>query len=217
MMGTRTGKQCRERDINHLDPDIKRSAWTKQEDDVIRSVFSSVGTRWSQYTEHLPVRSDNAIKNRYHVISRYGMSPRSEVGIPHLAPARATAEEKKIQSESVPTIDADPKQSSTIDVGDGLQANRLKRLHTAREILDQKIRELEVDGAYVSGCSSPSDLSGTNYEETLMTELGPEFEDLDFLHQPLVDAFEQKIGCVLAPELVPNEPLAFDFSCYDIA
>jgi hypothetical protein len=35
-LGGRTGKQCRERWHNHLDPDINKSRWTKEED---RKIF----------------------------------------------------------------------------------------------------------------------------------------------------------------------------------
>jgi hypothetical protein len=31
----RTGKQCRERWHNHLDPSIKKSTWTREEDKIL--------------------------------------------------------------------------------------------------------------------------------------------------------------------------------------
>lgn len=73
-MQSRTGKQCRERYMNHLDPSIKKSAWTRDEDNLIRTMHEKLGSQWSQYVPFLPGRADNAIKNRYHVISKHALA-----------------------------------------------------------------------------------------------------------------------------------------------
>lgn len=69
-MKSRSGKQCRERYINHLNPDAKKTAWTLEENNILRDMYPEFGTKWSKYMPLLPGRSDNAIKNRYHMISR---------------------------------------------------------------------------------------------------------------------------------------------------
>lgn len=69
-MHGRTGKQCRERYTNHLDPTMKNTPWSMEESKIIRDLFPKFGTKWSQYMAFLPGRSDNSIKNRYHTISR---------------------------------------------------------------------------------------------------------------------------------------------------
>ena len=43
----RIGKQCRERWHNHLNPDIRKDAWTQEEDDVILQAHKTMGNRWS--------------------------------------------------------------------------------------------------------------------------------------------------------------------------
>ncbi|KAM0892421.1 hypothetical protein ACQ4PT_025739 [Festuca glaucescens] len=59
----RCGKSCRLRWLNYLRPDIKHGGYTEQEDLVICSLYSSIGSRWSIIASKLPGRTDNDVKN----------------------------------------------------------------------------------------------------------------------------------------------------------
>ncbi|XP_024184541.1 transcription factor RAX1 [Rosa chinensis] len=59
----RCGKSCRLRWLNYLRPDIKRGTFTEEEDNVICTLFRSIGSRWSVIASQLPGRTDNDVKN----------------------------------------------------------------------------------------------------------------------------------------------------------
>ena len=66
----RTGKQCRERYVNHLNPRLKSSDWAPVEDATIFHLYNTIGSHWAKMSKIIPGRTDNGIKNRFHNIRR---------------------------------------------------------------------------------------------------------------------------------------------------
>ena len=62
-MPGRTGKQCRERWHNQLNPLLKKQRWSIQEEWVLFIPHQTIKNRWAEITNVLLGRSDNSIKN----------------------------------------------------------------------------------------------------------------------------------------------------------
>ncbi|MED6122155.1 hypothetical protein PIB30_037233 [Stylosanthes scabra] len=59
----RCGKSCRLRWSNHLRPDLKKGAFSQEEEKLLVDLHAKFGNKWALIATKLPGRSDNDIKN----------------------------------------------------------------------------------------------------------------------------------------------------------
>ncbi|CAM9107478.1 unnamed protein product [Discosporangium mesarthrocarpum] len=84
----RIGKQCRERWFNHLDPSLKKSSWSPEEDAILVEAQARYGNSWTKIAKLLPGRSENTVKNRWNSAARRKAKIRIPVTMGHGMPVQ---------------------------------------------------------------------------------------------------------------------------------
>ena len=69
-LGTKNARQCRERWMNYLNPNINRQKFTEDEDKLLIALVSELGKKWVVIMSHFERRTDTQLKNRYNLLVR---------------------------------------------------------------------------------------------------------------------------------------------------
>ncbi|XP_074321033.1 transcription factor MYB61-like [Silene latifolia] len=96
----RCGKSCRLRWINYLRPDLKRGAFSQEEENLIVELHAVLGNKWSQIAAQLPGRTDNEIKNLWNSCLKKKLRQRGIDPSTHKPLSEVDNEEEKSKSSN---------------------------------------------------------------------------------------------------------------------
>ncbi|KAK8838853.1 hypothetical protein M9Y10_032895 [Tritrichomonas musculus] len=69
-MPNRNPRQCRDRWLNYLSPDVVNGPWTLEEEELLVKKYEELGPSWKQIATFFPSRTDINIKSRWNLRER---------------------------------------------------------------------------------------------------------------------------------------------------
>lgn len=100
---TRDRKRCRERFVNHLDPQLKQQerrqddTWTDDEETLLVGLHRELGNKWATIARNLPGRSPEDVKNRF-----LARAARQQLAIGSQSSSQAGENEPRVKTRAPP-------------------------------------------------------------------------------------------------------------------
>lgn len=73
-----TPKEVKDRYKSKLNPNLKRGRFTKEEDQIILSIYEQMGPRWKEAVKLMPNRTENMVKNRFYSYLKKKFFPKNK-------------------------------------------------------------------------------------------------------------------------------------------
>jgi hypothetical protein len=149
--------------VNKLDPQIKRSRWTTQEDELIMKLYEEHGGNWKLLAQRLHGRPPNAIKTRFYgSLCRVGRSKSVGSAARRRTPisrAKSVHAEESVAGE-LERLDAEwvqqlSKDISTMDATELSQEERQERLNDLTAKMDSVEKLLKKAETKIRGITRP--------------------------------------------------------------
>ncbi|OIT35343.1 PREDICTED: transcription factor GAMYB-like [Nicotiana attenuata] len=111
----RCGKSCRLRWANHLRPNLKKGAFSLEEERLIVELHAKLGNKWARMAAQMPGRTDNEIKNYWNT----RLKRRQRAGLPiypqDIQP-QLNQQENQLQHSTIPSpFDNNPQNSNYVN------------------------------------------------------------------------------------------------------
>jgi hypothetical protein len=108
----RNPRQCKERWMNYLSPEINGAGWTREEDFLLIQKQHELGSKWVKIAKFFPNRTDSMVKNRFNRLKRRDQkqkemfSRREPLYFPIFRPPRYWAQPvtPRLSSEPLPVM-----------------------------------------------------------------------------------------------------------------
>ncbi|CAM9186575.1 unnamed protein product [Scytosiphon promiscuus] len=170
----RSGKQCRERWLNHLDIRVRKSAWTGGEDVVLCEAQERLGNKWSEISKLLPGRAENAVKNRFNSIitkrlAAQGISVKGSSGLEKASIAKSLASAKGSNSSiDINVLNSATKSNMCLSKKEQRRKELMKHLACARnahifEIMASRLNAQARESYCNERCQKGDMITGSGY------------------------------------------------------
>jgi len=108
MQESRSAKQCRERWVNHLNPEVTKRAWTEEEDRTLLVLHEKFPNKWANISRCLPGRSESMVKSRLTKLTKS-----KQTGVKRFAGKRTRKQTVAKKTEKVETNKSRKRKSAT--------------------------------------------------------------------------------------------------------